>query len=94
MRGMQARAQSGFLQRRWIPLSQGMTGKKANGRVFPGRLLLSSRTAGEGSAPAPEEWKSRFLTLFGTTNQRMFDATKSQFTRFQNASTYFGRALR
>ena len=26
--------------------------------------------------------------------QRMLDATKSQFTRFQNASTYFGRALR
>ena len=26
--------------------------------------------------------------------QRMFEATKSQFTRFQNASTYFGRALR
>ena len=26
--------------------------------------------------------------------QRMFDATKSQLTRFQNASTYFGRALR
>ncbi len=24
----------------------------------------------------------------------MFDATNSQFTRFQNASTYFGRALR
>ena len=26
--------------------------------------------------------------------QRMFADTKSQFTRFQNASTYFGRALR
>ena len=26
--------------------------------------------------------------------QRMFDAAKSQFARFQNASTYFGRALR
>ena len=27
-------------------------------------------------------------------DQRMFEATKSQLTRFQNASTYFGRALR
>ena len=26
--------------------------------------------------------------------QRMFCATKSQLTRFQNDSTYFGRALR
>jgi hypothetical protein len=29
-----------------------------------------------------------------TTSQRICDCAKSQFTRFQNASTYFARALR
>jgi hypothetical protein len=41
-------------------------------------------------------FNSRSLAPIRDDNAAYFicDATKSQFTRFQNASTYFGRALR
>ena len=35
-----------------------------------------------------------FFSTDAAAGHFMLDATKSQFTKFQNASTYFGRALR
>ncbi len=54
-----------------------------NGR--PRSRLARKKTAG---------FPGRFRSVRMLAAYFMFEATKSQLTRFQNASTYFGRALR
>ena len=59
--------------------------------------LLQESIRARGLQAAPDTKKAQRKPLRphpAYAAQRMFEAANSQFTRFQNASTYFGRALR
>jgi len=69
---------------------------KTIGKILALALTGATLALGSGAVAQEKTWpKVRIANLGGSNmRQRMFEETKSQLTRFQKLSTYFGRALR
>ena len=74
--------------RRWLPRCGADSSRRAQRRSARDRAFRRDDGSQNKRPVSPAVCMARRIPYF------MFEATKSQFTRFQNASTYFGRALR